>query len=157
HRDAPRQPCSAFDDDLIHGVKTPACSSLFGHELDAHIFARSGRASNTCATLRSRSRRRLPLANAHAAMLNPAANEMATLGLELVAPRPIALPRPRRARVAKRAVDVVGAVIAIVLAAPIMLATWIALRLTTRGSPIFVQERCGLGGRTFRFYKFRTM
>src|SRR5205814_9155286 len=31
------------------------------------------------------------------------------------------------------------------------------VRLTSRGPAIFDQERCGLAGRTFRFYKFRTM
>jgi exopolysaccharide biosynthesis polyprenyl glycosylphosphotransferase len=94
---------------------------------------------------------------------------MATLGLssarsvELVASewhvvRPIAIqPRSIGARIAKRAIDVAGAIVGLVLAAPIMFAVWLAVRLSSPGPAIFVQERCGLGGRTFRFYKFRTM
>ena len=33
----------------------------------------------------------------------------------------------------------------------------VAVRLTSRGPAFFVQDRCGLKGRVFRFYKFRTM
>lgn len=33
----------------------------------------------------------------------------------------------------------------------------IAVKATSRGPVFFVQDRCGLGGRVFRFYKFRTM
>ncbi|HEY6036118.1 MAG TPA: sugar transferase [Kofleriaceae bacterium] len=58
---------------------------------------------------------------------------------------------------AKRGVDVVGAVLGLVLAAPIMLVIAIVLKLSSRGPIIFAQERCGLAGRRFRFFKFRTM
>lgn len=60
-------------------------------------------------------------------------------------------------RAAKRAFDVAGAVVLLVLFTPIMLATLVVLAITTRGRPIFVQERVGLCGRRFRMYKFRTM
>ncbi len=58
---------------------------------------------------------------------------------------------------AKRAIDVVGACLGLVLATPIMLVIAVGLRLSSRGPIIFMQERCGLGGRRFRFFKFRTM
>jgi len=67
------------------------------------------------------------------------------------------LPRTRWQRQAKRAVDIVGSVLAIALLSPVFVATAIAVRLTSRGPIFFVQDRCGLGGRLFRFYKFRTM
>ena len=56
----------------------------------------------------------------------------------------------------KRAIDVVGASLAIVLFAPVMLAVVVAL-WCTGARALFAQERCGLNGRRFRFYKFRTM
>jgi exopolysaccharide biosynthesis polyprenyl glycosylphosphotransferase len=61
------------------------------------------------------------------------------------------------ARIAKRTIDIVGSVIGLVVFAPLFVLLALAVRLTSRGPAIFVQERCGLGGRMFRFYKFRTM
>ena len=58
---------------------------------------------------------------------------------------------------AKRLIDVVGAAIGLVLAAPAMLAAAVAIKLTSRGPVLFAQDRDGLGGRSFRIYKFRTM
>jgi exopolysaccharide biosynthesis polyprenyl glycosylphosphotransferase len=58
---------------------------------------------------------------------------------------------------AKRAIDVGIASLALLLTAPIMLLTAIVIRLDSRGPALFVQERVGLGGRRFKFYKFRTM
>ncbi|MFT3697392.1 MAG: exopolysaccharide biosynthesis polyprenyl glycosylphosphotransferase [Kofleriaceae bacterium] len=58
---------------------------------------------------------------------------------------------------AKRVIDVVGAILALLLAAPIMVIVALLVRCTSRGPVIFTQERCGLAGRRFRFYKFRTM
>jgi lipopolysaccharide/colanic/teichoic acid biosynthesis glycosyltransferase len=58
---------------------------------------------------------------------------------------------------AKRAVDVVGAGALLCVFSPILLATYLVLLLTTRGRPIFCQQRLGQGGRPFTMYKFRTM
>jgi len=56
----------------------------------------------------------------------------------------------------KRAFDIVGALVAIALTAPLML--WVARRLRREGmSPIFAHERAGRGGQRFRLYKFRTL
>ena len=38
-----------------------------------------------------------------------------------------------------------------------MLLIALAIRLTSPGPAIFRQERCGLNGRRFVFYKFRSM
>jgi exopolysaccharide biosynthesis polyprenyl glycosylphosphotransferase len=57
----------------------------------------------------------------------------------------------------KRCFDVVLAAVALVLTSPLFLLAAIAIRLDSRGSVFFVQERAGLGGRTFRMIKFRTM
>jgi exopolysaccharide biosynthesis polyprenyl glycosylphosphotransferase len=66
-------------------------------------------------------------------------------------------PRSKMERVSKRTIDVVGSLAGLVLFSPLFLLLALAVRLTSRGHAIFVQERCGLGGRPFNFYKFRTM
>ena len=58
---------------------------------------------------------------------------------------------------AKRSFDVVVALLALVVTAPIWIATAIAIKLDSRGPVFFVQPRCGRYGRVFPFLKFRTM
>jgi exopolysaccharide biosynthesis polyprenyl glycosylphosphotransferase len=58
---------------------------------------------------------------------------------------------------AKRVVDVVLAAAALVLLFPFMLLLALLIRLTSPGPAIFRQVRCGLNGRRFTFYKFRSM
>jgi lipopolysaccharide/colanic/teichoic acid biosynthesis glycosyltransferase len=57
----------------------------------------------------------------------------------------------------KRALDVVGALGLLLTLWPVMLATYVALAVTTQGRPIFRQVRLGYRGRPFALYKFRTM
>jgi exopolysaccharide biosynthesis polyprenyl glycosylphosphotransferase len=57
----------------------------------------------------------------------------------------------------KRAVDLVGAAVLAVLAAPLMLVTAIAIKLDSAGPILFRQDRIGTGGHRFRVFKFRTM
>jgi len=59
--------------------------------------------------------------------------------------------------IVKRAIDIVGATIGLILLAPIMLVAAIVIRVR-EGSPIlFSQTRVGLQGRPFTIFKFRTM
>jgi exopolysaccharide biosynthesis polyprenyl glycosylphosphotransferase len=58
---------------------------------------------------------------------------------------------------AKRLIDVAVASVAIVLLSPLLLLIAILVRLTSPGPIIFSQARCGLNGRPFTFYKFRSM
>jgi len=60
-------------------------------------------------------------------------------------------------QVAKRLLDVCGALGLLMLFAPLMFGIWLVLMVTTRGRPIFKQTRVGEGGRLFTLYKFRTM
>jgi lipopolysaccharide/colanic/teichoic acid biosynthesis glycosyltransferase len=60
-------------------------------------------------------------------------------------------------RAAKRAIDIVGAVVLLVFLAPLMLLTWLVLLITTRGRPLYGQQRVGHCGQPFRMLKFRTM
>jgi exopolysaccharide biosynthesis polyprenyl glycosylphosphotransferase len=59
--------------------------------------------------------------------------------------------------VVKRTLDLVVAGAAIVLLAPIGLAITLAIRLDSPGPAIFRQRRLGLGGRSFRLWKYRSM
>lgn len=53
--------------------------------------------------------------------------------------------------------DLVLASLVLVATLPIWLIIVVAIKLDSRGPAIFVQERVGLHGRRFRFYKFRSM
>lgn len=57
----------------------------------------------------------------------------------------------------KRAIDVIGALFGIISLSPIFLITAIAIRLDSKGTAVFTQERVGLNGKTFKMYKFRSM
>jgi exopolysaccharide biosynthesis polyprenyl glycosylphosphotransferase len=57
----------------------------------------------------------------------------------------------------KRAMDVAGSLFGLILCAPIFLVVAILIKCTSKGPVIFRQERYGLGRRTFRIFKFRTM
>ena len=57
----------------------------------------------------------------------------------------------------KRVTDIVLAGAALLLLFPVMLLIALLIRLTSPGPAIFRQERCGLNGRRFVFYKFRSM
>jgi exopolysaccharide biosynthesis polyprenyl glycosylphosphotransferase len=57
----------------------------------------------------------------------------------------------------KRLTDILLAGAALVLLFPFMLVIAVLIRLTSPGPALFRQERCGLNGRRFMFYKFRSM
>lgn len=57
----------------------------------------------------------------------------------------------------KRTIDVIGSTVGLIVLSPLFLLLIVAVKLTSRGPAFFVQDRCGLNGRVFRFYKFRTM
>jgi exopolysaccharide biosynthesis polyprenyl glycosylphosphotransferase len=56
-----------------------------------------------------------------------------------------------------RAVGVVAAVAGLVVLAPLLAAIAVAIKLDSRGPVLFVQDRAGMDGRSFRMLKFRTM
>jgi O-antigen biosynthesis protein WbqP len=83
----------------------------------------------------------------------------------LETPPPLAAPVPRATRprpsglygAAKRALDLAGAALGLVIGAPLMLVIAIAIRLDSPGPVLFRQRRSGRGSREFRIVKFRTM
>ena len=59
--------------------------------------------------------------------------------------------------VAKRGMDIVMSVLAVVILTPLLLAVAILVATTSRGPIFYVQERVGRGGKPFRIVKFRSM
>lgn len=59
--------------------------------------------------------------------------------------------------IAKRGMDILVSIIGIVVSSPIMIASAIAIKCTSKGPVIFKQERIGLHNKPFMMYKFRTM
>lgn len=57
----------------------------------------------------------------------------------------------------KRIFDIFVSSILLVVFAPIMVATWCAVRITSPGPAFYVQERVGLHGTQFKLMKFRSM
>lgn len=59
--------------------------------------------------------------------------------------------------VMKRALDVAISSTLLVLAAPVVLLIALAIKISSSGGILYSQTRCGLNGRRFTLYKFRTM
>lgn len=60
-------------------------------------------------------------------------------------------------RIVKRAMDIAGGIVGVILTSPIMLITAIAIKLDSKGPILFCQTRVGKNGRLFKIYKFRSM
>ena len=73
-------------------------------------------------------------------VIAPAAARRITLGLAI-----------------KRAMDVVGSLLLLIVLSPVFLAIAIAIRLDSPGSVLFKRKVIGKGGRPFMAYKFRSM
>jgi exopolysaccharide biosynthesis polyprenyl glycosylphosphotransferase len=63
----------------------------------------------------------------------------------------------RFSRIAKRAIDILGSVFAIILCSPLFILISAAVKLTSRGPVLFRQQRVGQHGGRFTFLKFRSM
>jgi lipopolysaccharide/colanic/teichoic acid biosynthesis glycosyltransferase len=57
----------------------------------------------------------------------------------------------------RRAIDVVGGGLALIVTAPAIGVTMLAIRIESRGHPIYRQRRVGMDGREFDLLKLRTM
>ena len=68
---------------------------------------------------------------------------------------------PYRSNVAyrrlKRVVDIAVALPAAVITLPLTVVLCVIINLNSNGSPLFRQQRIGLGGKPFMLYKLRTM
>src|SRR6266852_1691887 len=66
-------------------------------------------------------------------------------------------PLSRGARIVKRTSDLVIASMALAILSPLWLLIALLIKLDSRGPAFYKQERVGMDGRVFLFYKFRTM
>ncbi|MCX7721533.1 MAG: sugar transferase [Verrucomicrobiae bacterium] len=66
-------------------------------------------------------------------------------------------PEPSWQSVAKQVIDFVGAAVLLVLLLPVFAVIALLIKLTSPGPVLFKQLRCGLNGKPFTMYKFRTM
>jgi len=57
----------------------------------------------------------------------------------------------------KRTIDVLVGTLLLVVTAPIVALSALAIACATQGTPFFAQERVGMHGRRFKMYKLRTM
>jgi exopolysaccharide biosynthesis polyprenyl glycosylphosphotransferase len=57
----------------------------------------------------------------------------------------------------KRSIDFLSSLLCVALLSPLMFFIGLLIKLTSRGPIVFKQTRCGLGGRLFTLYKFRSM
>jgi exopolysaccharide biosynthesis polyprenyl glycosylphosphotransferase len=58
---------------------------------------------------------------------------------------------------AKRVLDIAMSSLLLLLGLPVVLAIALSIKLSSGGNVLFRQTRCGLNGRSFTLYKFRTM
>lgn len=63
----------------------------------------------------------------------------------------------KQGSIIKRFTDIVLSVFLLLLSFPIFIISAIAIKLDSKGPVFFVQERTGLGGISFKIYKFRGM
>ena len=57
----------------------------------------------------------------------------------------------------KRLFDIVISLLGLIFLLPIFLIIMIAIKIDSKGPAIFIQDRIGLNGKLFKFYKFRSM
>ena len=58
---------------------------------------------------------------------------------------------------AKRAIDIVGSLIAIIIFSPIMIFVIVLIKLTSPGPALYTPVRVGKNGKLFKMFKFRSM
>jgi sugar transferase (PEP-CTERM system associated) len=57
----------------------------------------------------------------------------------------------------RRLASLTFAIVGLILTVPLMILIAVAVKLDSNGPVLFIQDRCGWRGRTFRLFKFRTM
>ncbi len=66
-------------------------------------------------------------------------------------------PHPSTNSLFKRAVDIIGSVVGLLILACVIVPVAIAIKLDSPGAVLYTQQRCGLQGQKFKIVKFRTM
>jgi Undecaprenyl-phosphate glucose phosphotransferase len=94
----------------------------------------------------------LPDRNVRQLVENPAFSVSRSLAIEIQR-----APLSQFEQYTKRALDIAGASIGIVLLAPLMLLTALAIKLDSPGPVLFRQQRSGFNAKRFMIFKFRSM
>ncbi len=97
-----------------------------------------------------------PRVGAHASSHGPRAASLSATTAQVL---PFETPQPTGwyLRFGKRALDVLGAVFALVVASPVIAVLALLIRIESRGPVFYKSTRIGRGGRPFTFYKLRSM
>ncbi len=66
-------------------------------------------------------------------------------------------PHPSANSLFKRAVDIIGSLVGLLVLACVIVPVAIAIKLDSPGAVLYTQQRCGLQGQKFKIVKFRTM
>jgi lipopolysaccharide/colanic/teichoic acid biosynthesis glycosyltransferase len=93
----------------------------------------------------------------HEARMRRLASSARVFGLGDESPSNATVGRDARYRLAKRLLDLVLGSILLCCSLPIIIAAAIAVRMESKGSPLFIQTRVGLNGKPFRIFKLRGM
>lgn len=83
-----------------------------------------------------------------------AVGELPSATVEVVTAR---VASPRYVRFVKPILDRVGGLVLSLVTMPVVIPVLIAIRLTMGSGPLFVQDRIGKDGKSFKVYKLRTM
>jgi exopolysaccharide biosynthesis polyprenyl glycosylphosphotransferase len=97
----------------------------------------------------------LILAPALTNIAGPRIHTQPVAGLPLIH---VARPTYRGAnRILKKSFDIVGGLSLLVIFSPVLVGVAVAIKLTSAGPVLFLQDRVGINGRVFRMIKFRSM
>lgn len=83
-------------------------------------------------------------------------DEVRLIAQPRVRPVPLAMLTPKYP-VWKRCLDITGGLVGLTLSAPVLVAAFALIRMTSRGPVLFCQSRTGYLGKTFTIYKLRSM
>ena len=128
------------------------------HDIERVIVSREGASDETMLELLQECRDltlRISLLPAQVDAIGPSVEVDDIEGITVLGLNPLTL--SRSSRFLKRAMDVVGAMVGLLLLSPLIALVAIAVKLDSRGSVLFKQRRIGRKGRIFRVLKFRSM
>ena len=154
----PKNQRSQLRELAILGVPTDLLEIARAHEVDRVIFAFSDdRNTDFLGAIRSlrSSGVQVDIVPRLFEVVGPRAEMHAVEGFPLVGLPPVRIPRSSRA--IKRSLDLVGALIGLALAAPLIAVFSILIKRSSPGPVLFRQRRLGENMREFTLFKFRTM
>lgn len=88
-------------------------------------------------------------------ILSGQARTMQIYGMPLIDIMPQLMPEWEKRL--KRVMDIFVSFVILIVTSPICMFTAVAIKIESPGPVLFTQERCGLNGRVFKIYKFRSM